>query len=751
MRALALLALCLPTTALAKTRYESLLGRVKDVTLDGVVEVPLVAGVYGDELPYVLVKFTSGEEAADEKASLFLVDLGSDQIWVDPELADEVGDGVHTKNKAFFASLGLKEDKATFKRGGKIQQTHIPEMHVGGMTLSGVTALVSPTDSAPLFPVTPGPGTVRGIIGVGALGAAAAILPSRGVVKFAPVEQGEALLQEVGGTIVPFRSSESELVRSRHGKVLFIPRYLLVDALVGEQSATLELHTVGFASRLDRSVPVGDVPTHRVSDFDIAWVAPRVGDLALGPAWVSHRENMAVEHPAGKEGYLNYDFLSGFDLALDVGTGQLALRPTTTWQREPSIEGFIDRKTAEIAEIDAPNEDGTPVEKDEEQLKADAEKRAGLLAKRGLYEVWGGQAAAGVADLEQSVELDPDPCGSWLDLSSAYLWAGRFDDAATAAQKGLDRYQAWASLSREERKEIEKMKEEEREASGVQPQDLDSCYTAAAMVAYYQLAAGQNAQAEAMWVEQQDLDPTLGVVAGVAYLLDGQPDKAQGPLRFAINRAAPTGMTAEPMVAASRVALAEVYRQAGDLDTALAHWEKEQLFLVAEPFAVQQYAALVKAARGDDAVIDALRTLATAHPDNPAVRTVLAQELAARGQDVKAKAFFDEAGAQIERLLALRPGLAGIHGLAAWYDLQVGKPEAARVEAEKSLALDPTSAGGHWVLMTLAQQAGDVATALSQWKLLRAYHMGFYPVAALPEPAPAAPPAPAPAPTEAPR
>ncbi|MFH1469898.1 MAG: hypothetical protein ABIO70_36275 [Pseudomonadota bacterium] len=738
MRALALLALCLPTTALAKTHYESLLGGVKDVALDGVVEVPLAGNVYGDELPYVWVKMSPD----DEEKFLFLVDLGSDQIYVDPGFAEEQGDGVHTKNKAFFASLGLKKDKAVYKAGGKIEQTHIDELHIGGLALSGVTALVGPADTAPLYFSQPGPGTVRGVIGAGALGAATAILPSEGVVRFAPADQGEALLQQVGGTVVPFHSSESEFVKTWQGKFLFVPRYLLVDAKVGEEPLTLELRTRGLGSLLDRSVAIGDAPTHPVGDRAIAWVSPRIGDLDLGPDWVSHREYTAAEHPAGKEGRIEYNFLGAYDLALDPGTSQIALRPATAWQREPTIQAFIDRKVAEIAEIDAPNEDGTPQEKDEDQLKADNEKRAGLLATKGDFERVAGQVEAAVADLEQSVSIDPDPCENWLKLSVAYQYAGRFDDAAVAAQKGLDRYQAWASLSKDEREEIEKLEDEEREASGVQPQDLDACHVAAGVVAYYELAAGEAAQAEAMWVEHQDLDPTLGVVAGVAYLLDGQPDKAQGPLRFALNRAAPAGVAAAPYVATSRIALAEVYRQAGDLDTALAHWEKEQIFLQNDPFAIEQYAELVRGARGEAAVIEALRSMATAYPDNPMFSAVLARELAARGQDVKAKGFFDTAGAQIEHLLAVRPLYTPLHGVAAWYNVLAGKPEAAKAEAEKALAADPTDGYAHWALMSVAQQAGDIGTAVSHWKLARAYHMGHYFFASLAEPV--APPAPAP-------
>ena len=167
MRALALLALCLPATALAGTPLDKYEGSIGEVQIDGVVELPLYGGVYGDELPYVLVNF--GED--DEGAWLFRVKLGEPDVDVANDIGEQFGGGVKTKNKKFFASLGKKKDEASYGLGGKQQTTHIDEIHLAeGLVLRDVDAGVAAFDSAPLAIDSPVVPTVFGDISLFALG-----------------------------------------------------------------------------------------------------------------------------------------------------------------------------------------------------------------------------------------------------------------------------------------------------------------------------------------------------------------------------------------------------------------------------------------------------------------------------------------------------------------------------------------------------------------------------------------------------
>ena len=114
MRALALLALCLPAIALAGTPLDKYEGSIGEVQIDGMVELPLYGGVYGDEIPYVLVNF--GEE--DEGAWLFRVKLGAPDVKVAAVIGEDFGDGV--KTMAFTVFDAEKAFAKAVKNGAEV-------------------------------------------------------------------------------------------------------------------------------------------------------------------------------------------------------------------------------------------------------------------------------------------------------------------------------------------------------------------------------------------------------------------------------------------------------------------------------------------------------------------------------------------------------------------------------------------------------------------------------------------------------
>jgi outer membrane protein OmpA-like peptidoglycan-associated protein len=730
MRAFALLALCLPSVALADAPTDKYEGSIGDVQIDGVVELPLQAGVYGDELPYVFVNF--GEE--DDGAWLFRITLGEPHFAVSSTVADEFGSGVQTMNKDFFGSLGKKKDEAAYKLGGKHKVTFLDELYLGeGLVLSDIDAAVYSIGSAPLVLGSVAVDTVHGSINPHTLGLPTAILPSEGVVRFAPADQGQAILDMVGGTVVPYQYVESEVVKTYKGKEIHPNYAAVVEVELGGQNFLIDLHTGGFGSRVNHGVDLGDAATIPVADFDLRYATPKVGQQELASGWIQQRNIDVAEHPGGVVGYLGYDFLANFDIAIDPGSMQIALRPADVQKRAWPIQAFIDATIADL-EPEAPAEGEEPEEKTEEDLKAEQETRAGGLQDLGFLYLYNGQIDEGIAAFEEATGLDAEPCEYWSNLGNAYTMAHRFDDAAVAMQKSFDRYSAWASLSAEEREEIEELEDEEREASGVQPQDLDACFHTPGALAYSKLLAGEYEQVATMFDEHADLHPNFGVVAGVAALLAGDDDAAQGPLRQALNMGARNASEHQGVLNATRIALAELYQRSGDFDSAIAHWEREQKWLVGDPFAVQQYATLVGERDGADAVVPALQALAATFPENPVPHTVLANELAAAGKADEAKAAYDAAAALLDDYLARRPTLAGLYGLKAWHLVQLEDWAGAKEAAQKGLDLNPTEGYAHYAMIKVAEIERKLPMALKHTKLAKSHHMGHYFFATLPKP-----------------
>jgi outer membrane protein OmpA-like peptidoglycan-associated protein len=730
MRALALLALCLPSAALAGNPYDTYASSIGGVAIDGVVELPLQGGAYGDELPYILVKWD--QESSDR--ALFLLDMGSDEIFVARDFAEERGDGVKVFNKDFFGSLGKKADEAAYKLGGKFELTHIDELYLGdGLVLSDIDAKIGGFESSPLAPGKAPLGTVVGSIGIGALGIPAALLVSEGIVRFAPADQGQAILDAVGGTVLAFESAPATKAKSWSGKELLDGYYMILDGQVAGQDLKLTLDTSSFASRVRNAVELGEVPSAPAGDMDMVYVPAALGAQPLEGDWAVRMDTSTLDYPGGVQVTLAYGFLNTFDLAVDPASSQLAIRPADAQQRAWPIQGFIDQKARELEPAE-PAEGEEPAEKTEEDLKAEQEERAVTLIKKGQFHLVAAQVDEAIASMEEATGLHADPCEHWLELSKAYGAAHRFDDAAVAAQKGMDRYLAWASLSAEEREEIEEMDDEEREASGVQPQNLDACFQAPGTVAYFQLVAGQNAEAIATFDAHADLHPNIGLVTGIAYLLEGDAEAAQGPLRQALNMGARAIGEHQDLLSGVRIAMAELYGRQGDFDSALANWEHERMYLAADPFAVEQYAGLIRQRDGDAAVVPALEALAANYPENPIVRTVLAKELATAGQADAAKAAFAEAEALFAHELLLHPNLARGYGAKAWFLVQLEDWAGAKTVATKALELNPTSEYAHWSLMKVAEVDRKLPVALKHYKLAKSHGMAHWVFASLDKP-----------------
>ena len=161
MRALVLLALSFPATALAGSALDKWSGSVDTVEIADVVEVPLYSGAYGDELPYIRVDI-------EDSTWRFLIDPGMSGIVVNSTIADDLGSGVKTRNKKIWGSLFVKEDDRVFGEGGKIKTTSLDELQITeGLVLKGIQARVDSFDPTPFGDIAHERNTIGGVIGGG--------------------------------------------------------------------------------------------------------------------------------------------------------------------------------------------------------------------------------------------------------------------------------------------------------------------------------------------------------------------------------------------------------------------------------------------------------------------------------------------------------------------------------------------------------------------------------------------------------
>jgi len=175
-----------------------------DVELEEVADIPLYRGDLGEYRPVVHVGF--GEEHA-ASGTLAVVDLGGEWTRIGADLA---------------ARLDLKV-KTTAIHGKTVRRAVIDEVILGDLTLRGLRAQVIPGGELIL-----GFGNA-GQVGVG-------LLPSLGVVRFAPPSEIEALLRVAGGSLPAFGQDTSRWMEHgepRYGNGLSLAAPVLVDGKPG--------------------------------------------------------------------------------------------------------------------------------------------------------------------------------------------------------------------------------------------------------------------------------------------------------------------------------------------------------------------------------------------------------------------------------------------------------------------------------------------------------------------------------------
>ncbi len=695
----------MPILLLLAAAFPALAATVKpagDVALTGVVEVPLYAGLAGDDHASY-VEATVGDQK-------LLLRLGT-------------GHRGFVLSESAVARLGLK---ATGPEGKKTVK--IDSFTVGGATFTDVKADVKNVEGSGSY-------TVDGSLPLpGFEGLAYAVLPSSGVLKLAMGADGVQLVSGVGAGI-PYKTSWKE-EKHKVGKesVTFNATPIVVpvkwsgvevDARLAIEhprtSLAREIEGADWFEVTKNAQPVVDLPDApgvQVAETRQEWREVGIGGVTV-PTYVErpgHGYSTLLEF--GADGDVGSDVLGALDLAVDPTTGTLAVKPAGASKRadytpvyEASLRAALEPK---------PGADGAAP--DEEAKKA---ARQGALGPLASFLEAEGRFDEAVTARKELADASPDDCTTWTSLGNALVSAGRPAEAIEPLTKAGALYQPWAQLPLSEREEISeahaKAEKKKEEWTGQKPQD-HACHVAPGLLALAQLQSKNAAAVAAIYPAQLDLDATLPVAAGSAALLQGQFDAAQAAYLQAIKLSG----------GANDGARVGLYLALAPKDFASARKQLERLRLQFEgetdPLLVRLYTEGVRAAQGAAGVKAALDGLLAADPGDAVLLAQRSKERAAAGDTAGAQADWSAAKARFEARLAASPNDAD--ALAGWASALAGAgqaPEAQKV-ADAAVKLAPGSGKAWLAVADAAAAAGDsakAAEARSKAGVLWASHPGY--------------------------
>ena len=706
---LSLLSLMVSLPAAADTSIDSTLGAIGAVELSGEAEVPLLAHPDWGVMP--VVKATVNGDTTDPGA-LFVLSTGDAMMTVTPE---------------FVARYGLEKSKKKSKRVGEIETVQIESLTVGGLVLRDVTAVVNAGSLKGVSPTAPQQ------IGLALLeDAATAILPSKGVVRFAPGSAGAALVDSVGGAKVEYGSTASTNMKIGKTKGRLPEVHLQVPASIGGLQTVVTLDSGEQASTIRQVMGRDELtaaiagPAHKRGDAVVQFADVAVGE-AKASAWV--RSTTAPDLSEVDEGLkpasrLGANYLAHFDVAIDPGSRTVALARVEAPKRANALPGLIEAANQLASKADAE--------------AAEAAKEAGEPAKPAAAE-WTtvaqahlavGQTAQAIAAWNKVLEADDTACAAHHGLGQAHVLAGDLDAAATSLSAASALYHAWwdddivvpgsvdadghpsavprklkatyAQAPMKNRKgewipALSRAWWEEAKADGddlpdgLVPQPV-SCWTADSDLAGVALAQGDGAKALEIytaWMERYPplrmvLDPKLATVSANARMADGSAQDAVAGLRMASQF---DHSRTDPRWA---LGLALSYVEAGRIDSAAPLFVQALRVAPMDTVTMSLYLDALAAEGGADAAIAAAADWAQTYPTSVGAAFGMAYAASLSdtpaGPRVKAKGFATKA---LKQGAVLHPFDAGFHAARARTLLLLGDAAGAAEAVAIATELNP--------------------------------------------------------------
>lgn len=601
------------------------------VGIDGVVEVPLYSS-YSADRPAPMVAAL----VPDSENPIFIaLSVGQAGITL-------------TEGTAGKAGASIKE-----KSGGKVAV--VPELRIGELVLSNVKVRIGGQDSMGLTTFS---------------GLATAVLPSEGVVRFAPVDQADGLLSAVGAP-VEYSANPTTQVKYQRKKIWVAgnpvvlqgtingqegPIYLDSGAAVAKSYATeTPVYTIGLDKHFATQVVFGDMELQLLSVY------------TSNPPYLNEARGASV--PAAE--------MASWNLAIDPSTQRIAIKPqsetkyVSTWDIELA-QALSDLETAKLEE--------------------DADLSGAHSGLAGMYMAKADSAKA----LEYAtlvVDAKPESCTSHRLLGQAQAQAGQHTQAIATLSAAGELYQTWADMDLETRDELAEAALENPELK--KQIQTHSCFDVWGMAAQAALEIGDFEQVGTLYVEHHDLDASLAQAAAAAYLAQERYHDANAAL--VQMRLLSTGESAETALTRA------VVQHAQGNPSALDNY-KRAAFMggLVHARAWGTAVAELQGAEGTTA-------LAELAPFSPHVALAYAEAVDATGGD-SAKAWADALSAY-EAEMATGAGDADVWAGYGRALRQAGKSELATAALKSGLEVDAEASELLLLAGDMAADADDYARA----------------------------------------
>ena len=577
-------------------------------------------------------------------------------------------------------------------KGEKEPKAKVEEIKLGAVVLKDVVAVGwrAYTPDADPFKVRPWP--LAGEIGLAGFHELAfAVLPSEGVLRLAPADQGASLVSALGASlpytgIAAFKKRIGSGDPTKFDDLPFVveagfsgqklPAILALEAeysgITREVSEPVRYWVKGY-EQLQLTLP--PVPSSKAGEF--VWESR---EISLGTASVTDlvsRPGLGPLALFGPNAYVGQDLLRTLDLAVDPVNHMLGYRAITAHKLQ-------DYRPVREAELKVKLEPA-PVEEGKEPPTEEEKKKARLGAVKALAEWYDYyDSSLALPYRKEIAEAEPELCTSWYRLGRSQFASGQPAEALTASRKAAELYDAWAALSLAERTKTKKAydaaKKKEKEWTGSVPQD-HACHRAWGDVAAELLAMRDYTGAAALYPAKMDLDENLAVNAGIALFKLGKVEEAQAAFlqAIAVDRRG------------TRWARAGMILTARNWEQASSQIGASGLYYPGHPQLLQAYLAVARKFGGEEAVKKELERFLVQYPDDVSV-LLLSGKLA-------------EAERALKHQTILYPGATLVQAEQARLLLAQGKAAEAKTAAEGAIRAEPNSA---YAWLTL----GDVETAL---------------------------------------
>ena len=658
---LALAIFSLPATA--GYDYNELYNQSGNVSIEGVVEVPLLRGGANVYTPYVEVTL------ADESRHIFRV---------------VVGQAGMTATQAFVTAAEGETNTVKFNfTKEEVETANISSFSIGGATFNDVAVSVrEESDNAhPWAPIIGGGLTVSGSIGLASFSSiGAAIVPSAGVLRLAAANESAQLLSDIGGTSVNYSSADAtEWSYNDDRKMLLPGAPIVITGSIGGQAADIVIGASRSTISTELSEGMDSVYAYGVVDVVSESVNIGAGETTLTMTEDADLRYYGMPYNAT----LGTAVIARMDIAWDPTTSTIALSTADSDARTTWWDVAI--ANAEAAMAEGEEEEGDDSEESTEEESGADPAAAAAAAELALLYGLSGNHERQMELATEALSLNSEDCHGYMALGAYQLHSGDFSSAMENLTTATTMWDEWYSLDLETRQELAASEEED-----AQKPQTSSCYRSEGLLAVAMAVEGDLDGLAALEIGTEEFSFLPSVAVGSGFIAAGDPAAAL-PAFLQTSRLE----REESWLGIGIAQLVSGRYEQSLMNIEAAVWESPNDVQTARVFA-QAHGTI----NGPDAAIEAITALANANVNNGAWALVLAETMQYAGIDNT------EATANalaLNQRAAVFAGTANAHGSLAQAYILSGDIEAAGETANAGLALD---AGSPSCLHALAVIAG---------------------------------------------